>query len=108
MADWKNHKPSARLLAKIKDRIDDINAIWIVFDNKVKINRLDGSQDKLGGVAGVVHLCDGSTLMLHSVDLENLLNDQAIRRVQIPFRLWLPGHAPPDQISDLGFPREEE
>jgi hypothetical protein len=99
MADTFDYGSSDALIRHIKERADDIDAIWIVFDNAVKIRRLDGTSTTKKNVAGVVRYCDGSTSMIHAVDAELMLNDEGVRRLRIPFRLLLPGQSLPGMQS---------
>jgi hypothetical protein len=92
-----NHGSSDNLIKYIKTRSDDIDAIWIVFDNAMVTTNVDGSIDETRDVAAVIQYCDGSTSMIHAVDTELVLNDEGIRRLRIPFRLLLPGRSLPQK-----------
>ena len=100
MADTFDYGSSEALIRNIKERADDIDAIWIVFDNALKIRHAHGTATTKMNVAGVIQYCDGSTSMIHSVDTELILNDEGIRRLRIPFRLLLPGQSLPQKRSD--------
>jgi hypothetical protein len=100
MADAFKYGSPDELIRHIKERADDIDAIWIVFDNKVKKQDADGTSTTLMGVAGVIRYCDGSSSLVHAVDAEMILNDDGIRRLRIPFRLLLPGESLPEKKSD--------
>lgn len=91
----KDHGSSENLISYLKSRRDDIDALWIVFDNAVTTQSPDGAMVIHKDVAGIIQYCDGSTSMIHSVDAELVLNDEGFRKLQIPFRLLLPGRSLP-------------
>jgi len=100
MSDVSNYGSSDELIRHIKERADDIDAIWIVFDNAIQSTDLSGNVTIIRDIAGVVQYCDGSTSMIHAVDTELMLNDEGIRKLRIPFRLLLPGQSLPQTHSD--------
>lgn len=102
MTTHRNHGSSAELIKHLKSRSDDIDAIWIVFDNQVTVEDATGTLETTANVAGVIHYCAGSRSMIHAVDTELILNDEGIRRLRIPFRLLLPGQSLPQTHSDAG------
>jgi hypothetical protein len=88
------------LIRHVKSRADDIEAVWIVFDNAIQIRGIDGIKTVKLNVAGVITYCASPATMYHAVDLERLLNDEGIRRLRIPFRLLLPGQSLPQKPND--------
>jgi hypothetical protein len=108
MPDYFHHRSSEKLLRSIKDRIDDVDAIWIVFDNAITARSQNGFARIITNVAGIVLFCDKSTLLLHPHDLESLLNDPVVRKLRNPFRLLLSGQSMPDDLLGLKTPQEEE
>jgi len=54
MPDTFDYGSSDALIRRIKERSDDIDAIWIVFDNAVKIRHADGTATVQMNAAGIV------------------------------------------------------
>ena len=96
MAEQFDHGSSEKLIRHVKDRSDDIDAIWIIMDNAVVISG-NGQSSIKHGTAGAIDYCDGSPSLIHAVDLELLLNDASIRALRIPFRLLKPGESLPSK-----------
>ena len=90
---------SDALIRHIKERSDDIDAIWIVMDNAVKLRSTNGTSIEKRNVAGVIEYCASPHSMIHAVDTELMLNDEGIRKLRIPFRLLLPGQSLPQKHS---------
>ena len=96
MGEIFDHGSSENLIRHIKDRSDDIDAIWILMDNAVIITGSEGATIRKN-TAGAIEYCAGSPSLIHAVDLELLLNDSGIRSLRIPFRLLMAGQSLPEK-----------
>ena len=96
MGEIFDHGSSEKLIRHIKDRSDDIDAIWIIMDNAVLVT--GGEEPTVRkNTAGAIDYCAGPPSLIHAVDLELLLNDTGIRSLRIPFRLLMSGQSLPEK-----------
>jgi hypothetical protein len=77
------------LIKHIKSKADDIDTIYINYSNALLITNGDDTK-VIKNVGGVIRYCSGQPSFIHATDLERLLNDSGIRRLNIPFKIILP------------------
>jgi hypothetical protein len=90
-----DHGSVDALIRKIKDKSDDIDAIWIIFDTHMMFTDNTGNRTEYSNIAAVIQYCRGDTSSIQPAAAEAILNDEGIRRLRIPFRLLLPGQSLP-------------